>query len=75
MTMHLTLDTPPDETIVGALAAYRCMAEAAADAVELGLLDHAAELDGMVVAMRPALMHRLRWAVAEFAAAGVGVEA
>jgi len=73
--MHLTLDTPPDETIVGALAAYRSVIEAAADAVELGLLDHAAELDGMALAMRGALMHRLRWAVAEFAASGAGAEA
>lgn len=73
--MHLTLETPPDETIVGALAAYRSVVEAAADAVELGLLDHAAELDGMALAMRGALMHRLRWAVAEFAASGAGAEA
>jgi hypothetical protein len=73
--VHLTLETPPDETIVGALAAYRSVVEAAADAVELGLLDHAAELDGMAVAMRGALMHRLRWAVAEFAASGAGAEA
>jgi hypothetical protein len=73
--VHLTLDTPPDETIVGALAAYRSVVEAAADAVELGLLDHAAELDGMALAMRGALMHRLRWAVAEFAASGAGAEA
>lgn len=73
--MHLTLDTPPDETIVGALAAYRSVVEAAADAVELGLLDHADELDGMALAMRGALMHRLRWAVAEFAASGAGAEA
>ncbi len=73
--MHLTLDTPPDETIVGALAAYRSVVEAAADAVELGLLDHAEELDGMALAMRGALMHRLRWAVAEFAASGAGAEA
>lgn len=73
--MHLTLETPPDETIVGALAAYRSVVEAAADAVELGLLDHADELDGMALAMRGALMHRLRWAVAEFAASGAGAEA